>query len=70
MGCEDLIRTRMRVCVVVYYSGGGVRYLIEVCGYIPYYGYTRNEERCMYCVTRRLGCYCKSCEGCSLWSCD
>jgi hypothetical protein len=24
----------MCVCVVVYCSGGGVRYLIEVCGYI------------------------------------
>jgi hypothetical protein len=23
------------VCVVVYYSSGGVRYLIEVCGYMP-----------------------------------
>jgi hypothetical protein len=26
--------THMCVCAVVYYSGGGVRYLIEVCGYI------------------------------------
>jgi hypothetical protein len=23
------------VCAVVYCSGGGVRYLIEVCGYMP-----------------------------------
>jgi hypothetical protein len=35
MGCEDLISTRMCVCVVVYYRDGGVRYLIEVCGYMP-----------------------------------
>jgi hypothetical protein len=50
--------TRMCVCAVVYYGSGGVRYLFEVCGYMPYYGYTRDEERCMYCVTQRLGCYC------------
>jgi hypothetical protein len=24
------------VCAVVYYCGGGVRFLIEVCGYMPY----------------------------------
>jgi hypothetical protein len=35
MGCEDLISTRMCVCAVVYYSDGGVRYLIGVCGYMP-----------------------------------
>jgi hypothetical protein len=35
MGCEDLISTCMCVCAVVYYSDGGVRYLIEVCGYMP-----------------------------------
>jgi hypothetical protein len=23
------------VCVVVHYNSGGVRYLIEVCGYMP-----------------------------------
>jgi hypothetical protein len=23
------------VCAVVYYGSGGVRYLIEVCGYMP-----------------------------------
>ena len=41
----------VHVCVyaVVYYGSGGVRYLIEVCGYMPHYGYTRDEERCMYC---------------------
>jgi hypothetical protein len=51
MGSEDLISTCMCVCAVVYYSDGGVRYLIEVCGYMPWYGYTRNEEKCMYCDT-------------------
>jgi hypothetical protein len=34
MGCEDLIRTCMYVCAVVYCSSGGVRYLIEACGYM------------------------------------
>jgi hypothetical protein len=48
----------MCVCAMVYYRNGGVRYLIEACGYMPWYGYTRNGGRCMYCVTRRLGCYC------------
>jgi hypothetical protein len=45
------------VCAVVYCSGGGVRYLSEVCGYMSYYGYTRDEERCMHCVAQRLGRY-------------
>jgi hypothetical protein len=47
----------MCVCAMVYYSDGGVRYLIEMCGYMLHYGYTHDEERCMYCVTRRLGRY-------------
>jgi hypothetical protein len=29
------VGTRMWVCVVVYFSSGGVRYLFEVCGYMP-----------------------------------
>jgi hypothetical protein len=41
-------------CILV---NGGVSYLFEVCGYMPHYGYTRDKERCMYCVTRRLGRY-------------
>jgi hypothetical protein len=28
-----------------------VRCLFEVCEYMPRCGYTRNEERCMYCDT-------------------
>jgi hypothetical protein len=46
----------MCVCAVVCYSDGGVRCLMEVCGYMPQYGYTRNEAKYMYCVTQRLGC--------------
>jgi hypothetical protein len=51
VGCEDLISARRCVSAVVWYSSGGVRCLFEVCGYMPWYGYTRNEEKCMYCDT-------------------
>jgi hypothetical protein len=45
-----------RVCVVVHRISGCVRCLIEVCEYMSWYGYTRDEGRCMYYVTRCLGC--------------